>query len=134
MFRFPDAIDIIIAVAEEHDFSVDTQMIRDTTPNPLIPDSLAVENLPFVHLVGTGGTNNGPFAVQDVQARVYSTSEITSRDAARLFCDLLSNGPQDGGDAGVVDRVQATSPVMVDSGYANRVQHNAMLSCDLRAL
>lgn len=135
-FSFPDSLDILLAVAIEHGFTADTQMSRDTSPNMTMPSSLDIENLPFVHLVGMPGDEapNAPFATHAIQARVYSSSEITARDAARLLCDVYKAGSLDGGEAGVIDNVSTTTPVMVDSGYGARVQYNTMLSCDVRAL
>lgn len=133
-FSFPDSIDILLAVALEHGFTADTQMSRDTSPSMTMPSSLDAENLPFVHLVGLPGEEGGPFATHSVQARVYSSSELTARDAANLLCTVYKAGPLDGGDAGVIDDVRTTTPVMVDSGYGSRVQYNTMLSCDVRAL
>lgn len=135
-FSFPDSIDILIAVLSEHGFTVDTQMMRDESPTAAMPSALDVANLPFVHLVNMPGEEAAyaPFATHSVQARVYSTTELTARDSARLLTDVLKAGPLDGGTAGVIDDVRATTPVMVDSGYGGRVQYNTILSCDVRAL
>lgn len=133
-FSFPDSIDILLSIAVEHGFTADTQMSRDTTPVMGVPGSLDAENLPFVHLVGLPGEESGPFATHSVQARVYSSTEITARDAANLLCMVYKDGPLDGGEAGVIDDVSTTTPVMVDSGYGSRVQYNTMLSCTVRAL
>lgn len=139
-FSFPDSVDIILHVLGEYGINADTQMHVDYAPGGGMEDpalnSLHPENLPFVHVDGMSGDSQlmRPIATHAVQLRVYSGSELTARDAARIVTDLLKAGPQDGGAHGVIDIVQATTPVMVDSGYSGISQFNSMLTCQVRAL
>ena len=138
-FSFPDSVDIVLHVLSEHGINADTQMRADYShggqDDPAL-NSLHPSNLPFVHVDGLSGEANflSPIASHGIQLRVYSGSELTARDAARIVTDILKAGPQDGGDHGVIDIVQATTPTMVDSGFSGVFQFNTALSCQGRAL
>lgn len=138
-FSFPDSVDIVLAIAEQNGFTADTQVRMDYSAGGADDphrNSFHPDNLPFAHVVGLSGDEvpRTPLATHSVQIRVYSNSELTARDACRLLADTLKDGPQDAGEHGVIDTVQATTPVEVDSGMPNIHQFNSTLSCHVRAL